>query len=403
MSKTGITIIGILAFLLIGSVFIGKTSKKPLDWTPSFNTKDKIPLGLYILDKEIDTFFTVYVDRYKDDLKDYFYEGVFEDSVLYDYCLLNINATFDTDKDQIKNLCAFARNGNSVFLSATNFPLALMDSLGLNIISIPYQPFRNMNQDTITLRLSKSPFTKQKITASKSLNGSYFESVDKSRTKILGTRKLHKSNKPNFVQVKVGDGHFFIHLEPGVFSNFHFMQGKDYRYTENVLSYIPEYQDIVWLLHKQTSRVISDSPLRFIMSQPGLRWAWYLIISGLLALIIFNIRRSQRIIPEISSPPNTSVDFAKTIGNLYRLEGDIKGLIDKKIIFFLEKIRSEYHLQTDVLDEKFTHSLHTKSGKDIKIIQRLVLLINKHRQFDYTCTIHDLQRLSDTIENFSKS
>ena len=60
-------------------------------------------------------------------------------------------------------------------------------------------------------------------------------------------------------------------------------------------------------------------------------------------------------------------------------------------------------MTTDVLDGKFTVSLHTKSGKDMKIIQRLVLLINKHKQFDYTCTIHDLQRLSDTIENFYKS
>ncbi|MBK9565397.1 MAG: DUF4350 domain-containing protein [Saprospiraceae bacterium] len=403
MNKSSITILSIAFVLLLLTLIIGNSGKKPLDWTPSFNTKDKIPMGLYILDREIDTFFNVYVERYKDDLKDYFYEGVFEDSVLYDYALLNVNVSFDAGNDQINHLCRFVRNGNTVFLSAFTFPQVLMDSLKLEQISTPYSILPVHNSENITIFLTDRIIRDQGIDAERTITGSYFASFDPSMTSVLGMRSINKKTRPNFVQVRMGEGSFFIHLEPGVFTNYHFMRANDYKHTEKVLSYIPDHQDVVWLLHKQTARVISDSPLRFIMSQPALKWAWYLIIVGLLAFIIFNIRRSQRIIPIITAPSNSSVDFAKTIGNLYRLEGDMKVLIDKKIIYFLEKIRSEYHLSTDVLDGKFTVSLHTKSGKDMKIIQRLVLLINKHKQFDYTCTIHDLQRLSDTIENFYKS
>lgn len=403
MNKTTITIISILGLLLILLLFGSNSGEDRKDWRPSFNTKDKTPLGLFIFDKEVDTFFTVYVERYKDKLQDYFYEGVFEDSVLYDYCLLNINASFETDKEQIINLCDFARIGNSVFLSAYSFPEALMDSLNLELHSVPYVNFFQLNPDTTTLSLTDSLLYDDGISGTKTITGSFFESLDSTSTEVLGIKTHSEVSKPNFVKVRFGKGKFFIHLEPAIFSNYHFMKDYDYKHVENVLSFIPDFQEVVWLLDKQTSKVISDSPLRFIMSQRSLKWAWFLLLSGILAFILFNIRRSQRIIPIIPTQPNTSVEFAKTIGNLYRQEGNMNNIVSKKIIYFLERIRSEFHIQTDELDEKFIHSLHTKSGKDIKVIRKLVLLINRHRQFDYTCTIHELQQLNDTIENFYKS
>ena len=92
---------------------------------------------------------------------------------------------------------------------------------------------------------------------------------------------------------------------------------------------------IIWSLNNQTSKVVSDSPLRFILSQPALKWAWYLLLAGVLIFIIFNLRRTQRPIPILPKNLNTSVEFVKTIGNLYYQEGDIRNLIDKKIILNL--------------------------------------------------------------------
>lgn len=402
MSRNRITIISILAGLILVAIFFGSAGKKPLNWNPTYNTKDKIPLGLYIFDKEVDSFFHVYVERYKDDLKDYFYEGVFEDSVLYDYCMMNINMSFDVDKKQTENLCSFVKNGNSVFLSAGSFSESLMNRLKLEVFNIPYSTLSDKNHENIKIYLQDST-AGSKIIGQRTITGSYFISYDSASSQVLGYRMFNKVVQPNFIKVKMGLGHFFIHLEPAAFSNYHIMTGDDYKYAEAVLTHIPYNQDIIWLLHKQTSRVISDSPLRFILSQPPLKWAWYLLITGLLAFIIFNIRRSQRIIPDLPPPANTSVEFAKTVGNLYRREGDIKNIIDKKIIYFLEKIRTDYHLHTDVLDEKFAKMLHIKSGKDIKIIERIVLLINKQRNFDFARSTHDLQQLNDTFENFYKS
>ena len=54
--------------------------------------------------------------------------------------------------------------------------------------------------------------------------------------------------------------------------------------------------------------------------------------------MIFNAKRRQRVVPIINPLPNTTLDFTKTIGNLYYQEGNHQNIVDKKIIYFLEKI-----------------------------------------------------------------
>ena len=90
--------------------------------------------------------------------------------------------------------------------------------------------------------------------------------------------------------------------------------------------------------------------MRYILSQPALKWAWYIFLIGMLDFYIFNAKRKQRIVPIIKPLANTTVDFTKTIGNLYYQEGDHGNIIDKKIIYFLEKIRNEYLIDTTKLE-----------------------------------------------------
>ena len=118
--------------------------------------------------------------------------------------------------------------------------------------------------------------------------------------------------------------------------------------------------------------------------------------------VIFNIRRTQRIIKIIPKPINSTVDFARTIGNLYFQKGSIRDIMDKKIIYLLERIRSEYHLNTEKLDDHFVQLLHTRTGVDIDKIDKMVFLVNKHLRTDYTCTENDLKWLNDSIENVLK-
>ncbi len=111
--------------------------------------------------------------------------------------------------------------------------------------------------------------------------------------------------------------------------------------------------------------------------------------------MFFNAKRKQRIVPILRPFSNLTVDFTKTIGNLYYQEGDHRNLIDKKIIYFLEKIRNEYLIDTTRLDDNFIKKLHHKTGKNETDIQELVFLINEHRNSYHGNLEEDLIRINN--------
>jgi len=402
MDRTNKNILIIIAGILMIYILLSFLTPKSLDWTPTYNTKDKIPMGMYVFNREIDSFFNTFVERYKLPISDYFYEGIFEDSVLYDYSLLYIHQEMKWNKEEAEKICRFVQEGNSAFISSVDMPEYIKNELKISCLSLPFQPMMMQYSDTITVSIADTCLTEASITHFKGISGSYFTAYDTLHTQVLGTVQMNKESSVNFIKVRYGNGLFLLHLEPAVFTNYFLLQNKNFTYAESALSYIPPYQDIIWSLHNQTSKVISDSPFRFILSQPSLKWAWYLMLAGTFLFIIFNIRRSQRAIRSINKPMNTSVEFVRTIGNMYFQDGDIRNIMNKKIIYLMERIRSDFHFTTDKTDDKFIHLLHLRSGKDLKIIEKLIFLVNKHRDTDYTCTMSDLSRLNTAIENFYK-
>ena len=87
---------------------------------------------------------------------------------------------------------------------------------------------------------------------------------------MLGHVEKMDKTLTNFIAMRYGMGMFYVHLEPAVFTNYFLLEGEHHHYGETVLSYIPSHQDVIWSLNNQTSKVISDSPYRFILSQPAL-------------------------------------------------------------------------------------------------------------------------------------
>ena len=205
------------------------------------------------------------------------------------------------------------------------------------------------------------------------------------------------STRVNFVKVPWINGNFYLHTQPAAFTNFHLLKSNHYQYAEKVLSYVPK-SNLFWHIQSQTGEIISDSPLRYIFNQPALKWAWFIGLFGMLFFMIFNAKRKQRIVPIIEPLQNSTIDFTKTIGNLYYQEGNHDDIINKKIIYFLEKIRNEYLLDTTILNDDFIKKLHQKSGKNLVHIQKVVFLINAYRKSPHTSIEEDLVQINNAIE-----
>jgi hypothetical protein len=85
-------------------------------------------------------------------------------------------------------------------------------------------------------------------------------------------------------------------------------------------------------------------------------------------------------IPVMAPSKNTTLEFVKTVGNLFYRTKNHKNIAHKKITYFLNHIRTHYRLDTSHFDEEFREKLEKKSGKPREDVDALVTLIQKLEQ-----------------------
>jgi len=128
---------------------------------------------------------------------------------------------------------------------------------------------------------------------------------------------------------------------------------------------------------------------------------WLLFVYGMLLYLLFNAKRHQRIVPVVKPLKNTTVEFVQTIGNLYFQEGSTSNILGKKIIYFLDRVRHRYYLDTSKLDDNFALKLQSKSGKDKELIDDILTSIRDFQKLR-TAIPTDLIKLNNLIEEFWK-
>ncbi len=381
--------------LIIGIVYLDAVAPKPINWTPTYSLKDKIPMGMYVFNEEIGSLLknkkiekiNVTPYEYLEPLYDY-------DSLVKNYKVkgtyLTISEFSSIDEESVTELFYFVDHGNTAFISAKSFPESLLDSLKVKI-NYDYEI-----KDSLYNWVANPKLGSQKYKLVEGISEDYFSKIDTLNTTVLGYQS-GDSTRVNFIKVKYKNGSFLLHTQPAAFTNFHLLKDNHYQYSEKILSYIPQ-GNVYWFTKGQNGESISESPMRYWLSQPALKWAWYIALIGISIFMIFNAKRKQRIVPIKNPLPNTTVDFTKTIGNLYYQEGDHDNIINKKIVYFLERIRNEYLIDTTKLDDDFIKKLHHKSGKDIVIIQKAIFLINTHRKNPHNSIEEDLIQINNAIE-----
>ena len=384
----------LLVLIFVGIIWADATKDKPIDWSETYSIKDKIPFGMYVFDQEHKKFFAPQeVEKFSETAYEYFDKQYNQEDSTYNVkgSILYVNKNYEIDAISEKELFYFASYGNDVFLSCANFSKTMADSLGFEI---------GYNNNFIdSLQFKTAQFEKpDAFYFKKGINNAYFSKIDSTTTWNLGTQIDTKGkSETNFIKVPYKNGFFYLHLQPVVFTNYYLLN-KNIKYTENVLAPIPTDTTLFWNINQAEG--ISNSPMRYLLSQPALKWAWFLAWITFLIFIFFNAKRRQRVIPIIEPLKNTTVDFTKTIGNLYYQEKNHQNIAEKKVIFFLEKIRNEYYIDTFNLDETFINRLHQKTGSNKKDIEEVVFLIKKIRNQGQT-TEKELITFNNLLEKIN--
>ncbi len=395
MNKTIKFYLALLALLFALIVYIEFSRERPINWSPTYNETHKIPFGTYVFYEELDDVFP------NSDIKkitrtpyEYFDEYYNWEDTIYNTSgnFIHIGEYADLDAVSAQELLDFASYGNTIFVSTNYMPQKFKDELNFDIeTNYNFKGKANFN-------LTNSGFKSDSITIEKGLNNVYFSSLSPDNTTILGHQNFDSIPYVNFIKLNHEKGTVLLHLQPVAFTNYTLLKADNKKYAEAILSYLPE-DTIHYNSKNKVNSKLSRSKLRFILSQPALRYAWYLGLISLLLFLIFNAKRKQRIVKVIKPHENTTVAFTKTIGNLYYETKDHNNLIDKKITYFLEYIRRVYFIDTQLLDEKFVKTLAQKSGKDKELISKLVNHI-VHLRARTECTESNLINLNKQIEDF---
>ncbi len=364
MNNTYKIALGLFLLLIISLAWLESTEPEPINWTPSFTAKDKIPLGAFVFYENLKA-----THGNIEDINIPPYEYLNSSPGMGTYFFLNNLVTFD--KKELEDLLNWVADGNRLFISAYGFGNHLADTLSLETAShISTDGFTSrpkLNLVNSGLQLAKAAEFDHDLPAI------YFKEIDTSKTVVLGTAQFEDkeaSKKVNFIKTGFGNGEIFLHTTPQAFSNYFLLKNDNYKYTEALLAYL-EGNTILWDAYYKSGKSFFTSPLYILLNNRALKWAYYFILIASIIFILFEGKRKQRAIPVIDPPANRSFEFTETISSLYLEQQKFHELGLKKIALFMEFIRTHYRLDTSEINEQFYKDLSIKSEKSIEDAKNL--------------------------------
>ncbi|PRX51858.1 DUF4350 domain-containing protein [Salegentibacter salegens] len=394
MGKTSKLFFGFFLLLVIFLTYLEATEPEPVNWTPSYMSDDKIPLGSF-----------VFYESWKNN-KNWEFEEIaippFEklsDSLGNGtYFFLNNSAFFD--QDELHKLLDWVSIGNELFISARSISPELLDTLQLetrvfipknDLSSKPQLNFKNSVLKSETYFKFKNEFSSL-----------FFHQKDSAKIEILGEINIQEDDKnkqANFIKSNFGKGQIYLHTTPEAFGNYFLLTGQNYKYAENILAYVNKEKPVFLDNYYKAGKTFYSSPLYILLSNNRLKWAYYFLLAGCVLFIIFEGKRKQRAIPVVNPLKNQSYEYAKTVGDLYLEEKEYGELITKKISLFLEYIRIHYKIPTKTIDEEFHTLLASKSGNNITSGKKLFAKIEKFSN-NTNAGKSEFYELSEAINNF---
>lgn len=353
--------------LLLGFVLLSKN--KEYDWSINYSHTSKSPYGTYALtsllpahlrnQKIINSYKTIY------ELKD---------SMKSNENIVIISSRFSPDQEDAKVLLSMVEHGSTAFISSNEFTGTFADTLGLSTGDSFFQGENSFDQsDSASLHFVIPMIDSTQSFSYKRANiHNYFRKIDSVSASVIAKNDF---NQPVTVRIKRGKGTLILNCTPIVFTNIYLLANQNHDFAATSLSYLPEkntYRTEFYHL----GRMEVATPLRFILTNEPLSWAYYITIISLLLFMVFEAKRKQRIIPVIKPLANTTIEFVSTIGNLYYQRGDHKNIAEKKIQFFFDYIHTHYFMSTNQRDEGFISMLSRKSGAGEQTVRPLIDMIN---------------------------
>lgn len=345
----------ILAVMFIGYVVVEHYKPKPINWEPSFSQHDKDPYGSYILYEELESFFH--------SGKQVSFQTLYE---LQDSAgqLMILAISFEGSKEDQKAIYKKLEAGDDVFIAANFFGESFLDTLGLKEGEWLSSMASELG-DSIDIVFGKA---NAKVNYPPSIAAGTLLPADTSGWEVLA-----KVKDPVLIKKKIKNGNLILCSTPLAFTNYGVLHDNGQQYVAMALNQLRDGA-IIYNRFYFAGRGESTTPLRYLVSQPALKWALYLTVLILLVLLIIGSQRRQRAIPLMDPKANTTVRFIKTMGALYYREGNHKNAGEKLISHFLKALSERYYLSQFFSEEAYA-TLASKTGlQKTEVVETFTLI-----------------------------
>jgi hypothetical protein len=167
------------------------------------------------------------------------------------------------------------------------------------------------------------------------------------------------------------------------------------RFVAGVLSMLPP-RPLLWDEYYRVGRTQVNTPLRFVLQEEALRWAWYTLLAMIALFLMVGSRREQRPIPVVQPPRNATRELLHTIGRLYWHKGDHADLARRMIAHFKDDVRARTYLRTFAWDEATSRHLAAKCAMEPGEMARRMEALREREAAPHT-TENELLALSSEL------
>ena len=178
-------------------------------------------------------------------------------------------------------------------------------------------------------------------------------------------------------------GKLIVTTMPLVFTNYSVMDSDARKLSEYMSSFFKGRK--LYRLYeekdKNTMMEEEDGDFKYIMSQPPLKWAFYIILGLLVVYMVFNSRRRMKAIPVHKIDEDTTLQFAKVLGTFYYHQEYHVPFLMKKYDKLKSTLQSRYGWDVDKMEASdLINRLYVITGIRKDRIAKLFILIREYSQ-----------------------
>jgi hypothetical protein len=213
----------------------------------------------------------------------------------------------------------------------------------------------------------------------------------------------------NFFEGELGKGRFSFHSNPEFFANYYLLERENQNYQRAIFKNLGS-GNIYWdVVNHQFQSLGSDMPdqttpgaLVFILSQPALKYAWYLLLLGALTYLLLGARRAQSALRVINPNENTSIEYSTAIAELYLQKNDHRKIGLLEIDLFKTFLRERYGMsinRDNEQNEKTLKLLALKSNIELEHVN-LLFAAFKSCRIEFKVSDENLAQLHHDLNHF---